>query len=169
MIATIDRLVGAAALAAALLAGAALTFVTLMTVTSIAGRNLIAAGLAPVPGDVEMVEMATAFAVTACLSWCQWKRGHVTVDIFLARLGPRFNAAVDTLTNALMTAAAALVAWRAAVGLQGKLGTGFAQETTFILGIPLWYGYAALLAGACLFTLTSAWTVIRSAHEARRA
>lgn len=163
--AAIDRLVGRIALAMALLAGAVLVAVTLLTVASIAGRNLDFLGLGPVPGDVELVQLLSAFAVTACLSWCQWRRGHVTVDIVLGRAGPRLNAVVDLVANILMTAAAAIIAWRLALGMLDKIGSGFMQETTFILSIPIWWGYAAVLAGAAVFVLTCAWTVVRSVRE----
>ena len=143
--------------------GAVLIAVVVATAVSIAGRSLIFAGLGPIPGDFELVEAGTAFAVFAFLGLCQFHRGHVTVDLFLTRAGPRANAAIDVVANLLMTAAAAVVAWRLWLGMLDKRSYG---ETTFILQFPIWWGFAAALVGAAAFTLVCAYTVLRSLREA---
>ncbi len=165
MLAQIDRAIGGLAFALAILAGVVLVIVTVLTCVSITGRAFVFAGLGPVPGDVELVQMAIAFAVTGCLPWCQWKRGHVTVDIFLGRFGRRFNAFVDVIANLMMTAVAVVIAWRVGAGMVSKMDSSFALETTFILGLPVWWGYAGVLACACIFALVCFWTVIRSIRE----
>jgi TRAP-type C4-dicarboxylate transport system permease small subunit len=166
MLDRIDRIIGGLAFAIAMAGGAVLIAVTLLTCVSVIGRALDGFGLGPVPGDYELVAMGAAFAVTACLPWCQWRRGHVTVDLLLQGFGPRVNAGVDVVANLLMTAAAGLLAWRLWAGLIDKIGTAFYRETTFILGLPVWWGYAGALVGAAAFALVSAWTVVRSLREA---
>ena len=168
MLDRIDRLIGGLAFLTAMAGGAALIAITCLTCVSVIGRALHGLGLGPVPGDYELVAMGAAFAVTACLPWCQWRRGHVTVDLLLHRAGPRVNAAADVVANLLMTAAAGLIAWRLALGMADKMGTGFYQETTFILSLPVWWGYAGALVGAAVFALVSGWTVVRSLREALR-
>lgn len=158
---------GALAFAMAMLGGAALLAVMALTVVSVAGRALVPLGLGPVPGDFELVEVGAAFAVAAFLPWCQRQRGHVTVDILLARAGARVNAWVDVAANLLMTLAAALIAWRMGMGLADRLGSAFYVETTFILQFPVWWGYAATLSGAAVFALVCLWTAVRSLCEAR--
>jgi len=143
--------------------GAALIAALALTVISIVGRALIFAGLGPIPGDFELVEAGTAFAVLAFMGLCQYHRGHVTVDLFLSRAGRRTNAAIDVVANLLMTGAAGVLTWRLFLGMLDKRGYG---ETTFILQFPVWWGYAAALAGAAVFTLVCAYTVLRSLHEA---
>jgi len=159
----IDRLVWRIAHAMAILGGIVLVALVLMTVASVVGRNLNFLGLAPIPGDFELVEAGAAFAVFAFLPWCQLNRGHITVDLFLVRLGRRRNAIVDVVGNALMTIAAAVIAWRLALGLIDRYGYG---QTSFILQFPLWWSYAASLIGAVVFAAISAWTVWRSLREA---
>lgn len=144
--------------------GAALVVVLLLTVVSIVGRSLIFAGLGPIPGDFELVEAGTAFAVLAFLPICQFHRGHVTVDLFLSRAGRRPNALIDAAANLLMTAAAAVLTWRLFLGMLDKRSYG---ETTFILQFPIWWSYAAALLGAAVFTLVCAYTVLRSLVESR--
>jgi len=156
------RLVGALARFLAILGGLVLLAITVMTVLSISGRALISLGFGPVPGDFELVEAGVAFAVFAFLPWCHYRRGHVTVDLFVEAFGPRGLAAFSLAGNVLMTAAAALIAWRLGLGLADKLAYG---ETTFILQFPVWWPYAAALAGAWLFALTAAYTIWRSLNE----
>jgi TRAP-type C4-dicarboxylate transport system permease small subunit len=160
----IDRLVERLAYWTAMAGGAVLIAVLVLTVVSIVGRSLIFAGLGPIPGDFELVEAGTAFAVLAFLPLCQFHRGHVTVDLFLSRAGRRPNAAIDVAANLLMTAAAAVITWRLYDGMLDKRSYG---ETTFILQFPIWWSYAASLLGAVVFTLVCAYTVGRSLHEVR--
>lgn len=160
----IDRAVERLAFWTAMLGGVVLIAALTITVISIIGRGLIFAGLGPIPGDFELVEAGTAFAVLAFLPLCQFHRGHVTVDLFLARAGRRPNAAIDVISNTLMTAAAAVLTWRLFEGMLDKRSYG---ETTFILQFPVWWSYAASLLGACVFTLICAYTVARSLGEVR--
>jgi hypothetical protein len=57
-----------------------------------------------------------------------------------------------------------VVAWRLILGMLDKQRYG---ETTFILGLPLWFGYAAAAVGAVLFVIVSAYTSWRSVREFR--
>jgi len=41
----------------------------------------------------------------------------------------------------------------------------FSVETTFILGMPTWYGYALGVVGAVLFSIVSVYTVWRDINE----
>jgi TRAP-type C4-dicarboxylate transport system permease small subunit len=159
---SIERVLERLAAALAIAGGAVLVALTATTVISISGRALNWAGLGPIPGDYELVEAGTAFAIFAFLPWCQLRRGHVTVDLFLARFGPRANAAVDVVSNLLMTAVCALICWRLWLGLLDKKAYG---ETTFILQFPLWWPYAAAMAGAAFAIIVSAYTVWRSLDE----
>lgn len=151
------------------LGGIILLALVIMSVISISGRGLagfsrsLAVGWAgPVPGDFELVEAGTAVAVFAFLPWCQIRRGHVTVDVFLFWASPRTRATLTLIGNILMTLAAAFIAWRLQAGLADKLRYG---ETSMILQMPSWYGYALALVGACAFALAAAYTVWRSLNE----
>lgn len=160
----LDRQIERLAFWTAMLGGAALVAALVLTVVSIVGRSLIFAGLGPIPGDFELVEAGTAFAVMAFLPICQFHRGHVTVDLFLSRAGRRPNAAIDLVANLLMTGAAAVLTWRLYLGMLDKRSY---SETTFILQFPVWWGYAAALIGGVVFTLVCAYTVFRSLREVR--
>jgi TRAP-type C4-dicarboxylate transport system permease small subunit len=142
--------------------GFVLTALIILTVTSITGRFFIFAGLGPVPGDFELVEVCTAFAVFSFLPWCQYKRGHVTVDIFVSWLSPRKMAFLAMTGNLLLSAVAGVIFWRLVLGTLDKQAY---NETTFILQFPLWWGYAACLLGSFVFLLVALYTVWRSFNE----
>ncbi len=165
----VGRIVSAVASTLALLGGLLLLALVVMSVVSITGRALVGVfdffpfdRLGPVPGDFEMVEAGCAVAVCAFLPWCQLNRGHVTVDVFVAAAGDRAKAVLALVGNALMTIAAAVIAWRLQLGLEDKLSYG---ETTMILQMPVWYGYAGAVVGLWTFAATSLYTVWRSVNE----
>ncbi len=139
--------------------GLVLAALVLMTTASIVGRALIPFGLAPIPGDFELVEMGIAFAVFAFLPWCQLQRGHATVELFTSKMGVRANAVLDSVSDILMFFVAGLLTWRLYLGMLDKRSY---FETTFILQTPMWWGYAAALVGACCFTVVCAYCAIRS-------
>lgn len=140
----------------AILGGFSLIAITLMTVVSITGRSLIWAGLAPVPGDFELVEVGTAIAVFSFLPWCQLNRGHATVDVFTSFLSERANRVIDLVTEVLMLLVMLLLAWRLWHGMMDKMRY---QETTFILQFPVWWGYAAAMVALVGGVLVSAFVV----------
>lgn len=146
----------------AILGGLVLVAIVILTVLSVSGRALLDLGLGPIPGDFELVEAGSAFAVFSFLAWAHFRRGHVTVDLFVQRLGPRGLAALSFVANILMTIAAVIVAWRLGLGLQDKKLYG---ETTFILQIPVWWSYALSLVGAWTFALVALYTIWRSLNE----
>jgi TRAP-type mannitol/chloroaromatic compound transport system permease small subunit len=162
----LERAAGLMAMAMALIGGAVLLALVAMTCVSITGRALVPLniGLGPVPGDFEWIELGVGFAVFSFLPWCQFTGGHARVDLFQSWFGTRGNAAIDILSNLLMTAAATIIAWRLYLGMADKLRYG---ETTFILQLPLWQAYAAGLVGAVVFALVAAFCVIRAVAEAR--
>ncbi|MBL4786390.1 MAG: TRAP transporter small permease [Cohaesibacteraceae bacterium] len=148
----------------ALAGGLVLVFLMLLTTISVTGRGFIGIipGAGPVPGDFEIVEAGCAFAVFIFLPWAQLKREHVSVDIAVSWMSPRSIAMLSLISNILLTAVAALIAWQLYKGAGGKFRY---NETTQILQFPVWWGYAASLIGAVWFVVVSAYTVWRSVNE----
>jgi TRAP-type C4-dicarboxylate transport system permease small subunit len=136
----------------AIIGGIVLIVLTILTVVSITGRSLIWAGLSPVPGDVELVEAGMGFAIFAFLPWCQWIRGHATVDIFTNFLPDWANRVIDLVTEILMTVFITVVAWRLWYGMLDKMRY---NETTFILQFPVWWPYAASMVAAAIGVIVS--------------
>ena len=148
----------------------------ILTVVSVIGRALTGFGLSAIPGDFELVEIGAAVAVFSFLPWCQLNRGHVTVDILVRAMPGKAEQWFELIGNIVITVIAFVITWRLWMGMgerltwfsQGTrdlLGFGFkpfSVETTFILGMPTWYGYALSMVGAMLFCLVSFYTVWRS-------
>lgn len=156
--------------------GLVLSGVALMVCASIIGRALDGVGLAPIRGDYELVEAGAAIAVFAFLPWCQLKRGHVTVDIFVQAAPARIKALSGLIGDALVTLVAFVIAWQlwlsfgekfphGSDGVRAALNLGpppFFPETTYELQIPVWIPYGFAFIGAALFFLTALYTVWRS-------
>ena len=158
----VGRIVRLAALAVAIFGGLLLTALAVMTVASIIGRVLIPLGLRPITGDFEMVELGCAVAVCSFLPWCQFSRGHVTVDIFVG-LGPRSLHRFTQLTGDLIvTLIAAILLWRFWLGMGEMISNG---QETYLLGLPIWYGYVGGAVGMVLFLIVSLYTVWRDIND----
>ena len=100
--------------------GVVLAGIALTTVASVIGRALLGFGLGPIKGDFEIVEMGCAIAVFSFLPWCQLRRGHVTVDIFISRLSDRTQAVLGLVGDVMLSLAAFVILWRLWLGFGEK-------------------------------------------------
>jgi TRAP-type C4-dicarboxylate transport system permease small subunit len=147
---------------AALLGGALLSAIALMSVASIVPRSL---GLQPIQGDFELVQVGLAICVTLLLPWCQLQGGNIIVDFFTTWMRKRWQRRLDALGSVLFAGVIALVAWRTGVGAASLKSAG---ETTMLLGFPLWIGYAAMTPGLALTSATALYSAALAWDEARR-
>jgi TRAP-type C4-dicarboxylate transport system permease small subunit len=151
----------------AMLGGIVLILIILMTCVSIAGRALIPLGLAPVPGDYELVEAGIAFAVFSFLPLAQIQVAHATVDVFTSMLSLRTNRFIVAVWEVVAAAVLIFIAVRLWAGMQGKLGNG---ETSMFLQFPIWWAYALCMVPAVIgavVSLWSAWDRIQAALTGR--
>ncbi|MGV8833922.1 MAG: TRAP transporter small permease [Devosia sp.] len=159
----IGRFVTGLARAVAIAGGLALMATVAVIVFSVTGRALIWLGLGPITGDYEIVEAAVGFAVFAFLPWAHLTRGHAVVSIFTDFAGPRFNAWLMVVCDALMLAVAVFITWRQTLGAMDKFAYG---ETTLLLRMPLWWSYAAGLIGAVTLVIVAAYLLAVSIADA---
>ena len=75
-------------------AGVLLTVITLMTCTSIVGREFLGAAIT---GDFELSGAATGAAIGLFMPWCQAKRGNIIVDFFTAKCSDSANERMDRM------------------------------------------------------------------------
>lgn len=136
-----------------------LTAIAILSVVSIVGRALLPLGLGPVPGDFELVEAGTALAVFCFLPWCHLTRGHAVVDLFWNKYPAPMKRALDVFADALMLAIWLLLVWRMGVSMLEYRDNG---ETGFILGMPVWWGYAASMVPALFGCVAYAWRLFES-------
>jgi len=146
----------------ALIGGAILTGITLMAVASIIMRSL---GFQPIQGDFELVQVVLAGCIALMLPWCQLQGGNLTVDFFTVRLQRKKQRGLDAVGSLLFAIVMAVLTWRT---WAGAIGAHASHESTMILGFPLWIGYAAMIPGLLLTTLSALHTARVAWTEARR-
>jgi TRAP-type C4-dicarboxylate transport system permease small subunit len=139
----------------ALAGGAILAGLTLMVMASVAGRALGR----PIQGDFELVQVGAAVAIAFCLPYCQWRRANIIVDFFTTRASRRTQALLDAFGAALYALALGIVAWRSTVG---AIAIKAANETTMIMGVPLWYGYGLMAPAFVLAAIVGVHTAVAS-------
>ncbi len=139
--------------------GLVLTLIAVMSVASIVGRAFSRLGLGPVPGDFELVEAGTALAVFCFLPWAHLTRGHAVVDMFWKSYPPAMRRLLDIASDLLMLAVWVLLVWRMAEAMIDYRANG---ETTFILHMPVWWGYAASFVPAVLGLVAYGWRLLES-------
>ena len=133
----------------AYLAGIVLTAMALMSAWSIVGR---AATGKPIQGDFELVQIGCAMCVGLFLPICQLKGGNIIVDFFTARAYERTRSWLDALGALVIAAMMALLTWRTAIG---TIDVKANAETSMIMGVPIWWGYAGMLPGMAVTVLAA--------------
>ena len=136
-----------------------LVVIAVMSVASIIGRALSGFGLGPVPGDFELVEVGTALAVFCFLPWTHLKRGHAVVDMLWGSYPLPMRRVLDVLADGLMLAVWLLLVWRMSLAMGEYRHNG---EVSFILQMPVWWGYAASMPAAVVGCVAYAWRLLES-------
>jgi len=146
------------AILSAFAGGAILTAITAMAVASIVMRSL---GFQPIQGDFELLQVALAGCIALMLPWCQLQGGNLTVDFFTVRMRITRQRRLDAMGALLFALVMVVVTWRTGAG---AIAVKASNESTMILGFPLWIGYVAMLPGllltvfAALHSAYVAWT-----------
>jgi TRAP-type C4-dicarboxylate transport system permease small subunit len=137
----------------AIMGGLMFVAIVIMSIISIIGRKLWSA---PVPGDVEMLQMAAAFASASFFAYCHLNGGDVKVDFFTARASAATVHRLEAFGSLLVGVFGALITWRAGVG---ALAIRTAGETSMILGWPVWVAQILMVPGFLLLALAGFYMV----------
>ena len=157
----VGRLLHAIARWLAVLGGAILAAMALLTTVSIAGRATFSA---PVRGDFELVAIGTGIAVFAFLPWCQLTRGNVLVDFFMVKAPVRAKALCDALGGILYVLLGALLTWRM---VYGGIDMHQYAELSLTLNFPRWTTFPVSVVLMAFLIAVTAYTVHRSFREMR--
>jgi TRAP-type C4-dicarboxylate transport system permease small subunit len=136
--------------ASAIVGGLVLVAMAAMTTVSVIGRAFFSH---PILGDVELVQLGSAVVVACFLPYTQFKRANLIVDFFTTNARARTQRRMDALGTMLYTAVLALVLWRVAAG---ALAMQASQESSMLMGLPLWWPYALMLPGLALCVVIGA-------------
>ena len=123
----------------AIAAGLLMTLITLLTCASILGREVLGQ---TVPGDFELVGLATGSAIALFMPYCQLERGNIIVDFFTIRLSSRVHAVLDRLGALVLALCFALLAWRTALGGINSWAT---HSGSMLLGFPEYLIYLSMV------------------------
>lgn len=134
----------------ALAGGVVLILLSALTIISVIGRTINAYGFGPIQGDFELVENGTAFVVFCSLPYCQIRFGHVSVDVLSRTFPAWLTWAISASSQIGMMIIALIITRQLYYGMMDKYQWG---ETSFILQLPAWWGYAACLPASLLWAL----------------
>ena len=152
------RLLRAIIVAWALIGGAILLLLALMTAGSALSNLFFRRPFAP---DYELMKHLVAVAVFCFLPFCQLTGANVTVDIFTERMGPRAKAAMAILGSALAIVFSVLLFVQMSQRLIDDLGRARVEETP-VLHLPLWTGYPPILVSLLLLLVAGLFTLAES-------
>ena len=118
--------------------------IVLVTVADVVGRQV---GL-PVKGAYDLVRVLGAIAMACALPLTKAVKGHIAIEYFFQKLGPRGRAVTDTLMRLVLLALFGLLAWQFV-----RQGLDFRKygEVTATLHMPMFW-VPWLVAAACLAT-----------------
>jgi TRAP-type C4-dicarboxylate transport system permease small subunit len=127
--------------------GLGFIMLVLMSLVSIIGRKLAAA---PIPGDIEIMQLGGAVAAAAMLPFCEMERHHLRVDFFTAKLPVLSRHRLDAVSHLLLAVVAGVIAWRTAAGAMSLKEAG---ESSMMLMWPVWTVVAALVPSFALLAV----------------
>jgi TRAP-type C4-dicarboxylate transport system permease small subunit len=147
--AALDRLLDRVCWHAAALAGLLVLAVSALVAASVTLRAL---GLGSVRGDFEVVSIGCGVAAFLFLPLCQWRRGHIAVDLFSDWLPRRARDRLEALWELAFALGWILLGWRLLAGLADMYEY---QDRSMLLRLPLWTIYVPALLGSLLSALVA--------------
>jgi TRAP-type C4-dicarboxylate transport system permease small subunit len=139
--------------AAAWLALAAMVFMVVLTCIDVIGAKLF---LLPVPGSLDIMQLAQLMAITLAAGMTLIERRHVAVEFFVELLPARVRRAVALMVTLLCLALFVLIVWRLFAYGQDLQAGGEETPTAHIALAPFAYAAAAALLPVCLVLLQQA-------------
>ena len=121
----------------------------ILTCYSIFARTL---GHQPVVGDFEIVQLCLAISVASFLPYCQANGGNIIVGFFTSQTKENTKNILDNFGKIFTFLVLATLAWRTGIGTIILRET---QETTMILGIPIWWSYALMTPSLALASIVA--------------
>ena len=144
----------------AILAGILLIAITLMTCTSVIGRETVGKTIS---GDFELSGVLAGAAIALFMPWCQFKRGNIMVDFFTTGASAKTQDTMERFGALLLAFVMALMTWRTALG---GLNVFTTHSETQILGFPEWVVYCAMVPPLALTALIALYQSMFGFSEA---
>jgi TRAP-type C4-dicarboxylate transport system permease small subunit len=148
-------IVDRASYAVALLGGSLMLATGVLIIASIGARWFLATSI---PGDVELIQAATAVAAFAFLPFGQINRSTIVVDTFTQRLPERIRNSIDAFWDLVYAAAAVILSWRLSVAAFDAIRS---HTVSSVIGLPIGWFMLAGVAMLFLLALTAVLTAGR--------
>lgn len=133
--------------------GGLFIFAAALAVTgSVLSSNL---GFGALRGEFELVELTCAVCASLFLPLCQFRRGHIMVDVFTTWLPGRVNRALDGLWLVIFAVVWAVLCERLLHGMAEMRSYG---DRTMLLRVPIWWVYLPAILGTGASALIAALT-----------
>jgi TRAP-type C4-dicarboxylate transport system permease small subunit len=139
----------------AVLGGVVLLSIVLVTSTNVAAfgldriARLFGDTVSGLPGYEDYVRLAISAAALMFFPYCQARRGHVAVDLFVSLTGPRTRKTLDAISLAGMTALAGFLCYWMVIGMLETRSDGALSR---VLGWPEWPFYLPGILSLLLWT-----------------
>jgi TRAP-type C4-dicarboxylate transport system permease small subunit len=134
-----------ASYAVAVFGGSLMLAAGFLIITSIAARWFLSTSI---PGDVELIQGATAVAAFTFLPFGQINRSTIVVDTFTQRLPERIRNGIDAFWDIAYAAAALILSWRLSVAAVDAIRS---HTVSTVIGLPI--GWFMLMGVLMLFLL----------------
>lgn len=120
-----------------------------LVIGNILGRKL----WKPIYGAFDYVCFLSAILVAFAIPYCAVKKGHIRVELFVARLPGRVQGIIDSITNILGFGIFSLVTWQCTVFANDMRRTGELSITSLTPFYPYIYAIALGCGLLCIVIL----------------
>ncbi len=114
----------------------------LSIVADVAGRRFFNK---PVTGTLEMNEFMLVIITFCTISYCQFLKGHVTIDLFVERLPKKIQVILDSVIYVFYLVVAALLSWQLYLYAIAAINQHITSGTLLVPVFP----FAFIAAAAC--------------------
>jgi len=117
----------------------------------------------PIPGDVELIEMAMVFVGFLGLAWCAMRGMHIRVDLIVSFMPTRTQGIIDSFCYLAGLGICALMAWQSVLeGIANWEMTNLSPT----LRIPVFPFYWVIAVGYAILSLAILVLLARSLTQA---
>jgi TRAP-type C4-dicarboxylate transport system permease small subunit len=119
----------------------------------------------PIRGFADVVGLAGAVLLSACMPHLVASRGNIAIDVLGRTLGPRARAALDRVAAVATFAFFAAMAWQCTAFAADMQANGDAMP---VLRWPVWPWWTAVATGIAATALVAGLALLRPAASAPR-
>ena len=109
----------------------------------------------PIIGTTELTELMMICVAFLGLGWCAVKRAHLQVDLIMARVSPRTQAIVDSITLFAGLCVSAFITWRCFVESVTSMQLGVTSSLIQVPDYPFYFILTLGFTALCVVMVTN--------------